>query len=174
MNGRPGFVWKLRHTRVSIDMDMDYGAMKKLLYLMMGLMCTTLSSCSRQSGDENKDQPQTGTGNYVSGEALDFSGVLIDTRCYSISQENTGKDHDLPDRGFVKACASLCAQQGFPVAVLVDGEKGGKVWILMFSSQVFADFMAETVRVHATWISDGLVEPKSIDMQTEGGWVQIL
>jgi len=132
--------------------------------------------CSQQDG-ENSSKTKKNTQsepNYTQGDTLEFRGTLIDTHCYNLDQDNIGDDHTLPESGFREDCAAYCANLGYPVGVLVGGEKGNKVWILRFSAQVFADYMAETVRVKGNFISNGLVQPSTVEMKTEDGWVQII
>jgi len=143
--------------------------------LLMGIIYAG-SGCS--GGNQQPDPSHTNTGSdadqYAEGDTLSFRGTLIDTHCYSLDQENIGEDHTLPESGFREDCAQYCANLGYPVAVLVGGKPGNKVWIMRFSSQVFAEYMANEVRVDAEFISNGLAEPFKVEMKTEDGWIQII
>lgn len=133
------------------------------------------SSAQDQSTSTSTTQSKAPSGKeYAPGDTLAFEGTLIDTHCYNLDQENIGDDHTLPKSGFREDCAAYCANLGYPVAVLIGGKPGNKVWILRFSSQVFADFMAETVRVEGTFISGSLIQPSKVEMKSEDGWVQII
>jgi len=154
---------------------------KQLFFLpvliMLGLVIGCSGSGSNSNGDKNNPQNKTNqqaNSNYAPGDTLAFQGKLIDTHCYNLDQQNIGDDHTLPESGFREDCAAYCANLGYPVAVLIDGKPGNKVWILRFSAQVFADYMAETVRVEGNFISDGLVQPSKVEMKTDEGWIQII
>lgn len=137
---------------------------------------TTLLIVIGCSGADTKNQTSktAESTNHTAGDTLNFQGILIDTHCYELNQQNIGDNHTLPQSGFREDCAAYCANLGYPVGVLVGGEPGNKVWIMRFSSQIFADFMAETVRVEGRFVSGGLVEPIKIEMKTENGWIQII
>lgn len=157
---------------------------RKFQLLSLFAACIIFASCSG-SGSKSKSNTDSNTsGNSTSqnqtaskfapGDTITIQGILIDTHCYNLDQENIGDDHMLPKSGFREDCAAYCANLGYPVAVLIGGKPGNKVWILRFSAQVFADYMAETVRVEGNFISDGLVQPSKVEMKTEDGWVQII
>jgi len=151
-----------------------------LTLLVLFLGCSGSDSNSNadknnpQNASEENRTDQQFDSSYAPGDTLTFQGKLIDTHCYNLDQQNIGDDHTLPKSGFREDCAAYCANLGYPVAVLIDGNPGNKVWILRFSAQVFADYMAETVRVEGNFISDGLVQPSKVEMKTDEGWIQII
>lgn len=49
-------------------------------------------------------------------------GQLIDQGCYKMNKANTGDRHSMP-KGPVDACATACAKDGHPVAVLTSDGK---------------------------------------------------
>lgn len=111
---------------------------------------------------------------YEEGQSLSMEGTLIDTRCYPLNKDvNRGMDHERPE-GFVKACATACAMQGFPVAVLRGGETDGEVWVLMTVPAVLADYMAEEVRIQGTVRSMGILIPERVETLSDGEWLTIL
>ncbi len=71
-----------------------------------------------------------------------YSGILIDTKCYAMNDDNFTRDH-----GKMKGCAVMCAKAGIPVGLLIDGKKGGKVYILTIPAPALADHMGKWARV---------------------------
>ncbi len=111
---------------------------------------------------------------YEQGQSISMEGILIDTRCYPLNMDiNRGMDHERPE-GFVKACATACAMQGFPVAILRGGEPDGEVWVLMTVPAVLADYMAEQIRVQGTVRSTGVLIPERVETLSEGEWLTVL
>ena len=110
------------------------------------------------------------------GDTLTVVGTLIDARCFHLDKEtNRADDHRRPaPEGAVAACATACARQGWPVAVLEGGTPQGYVWMLSFPSPAFADFMAKPVRVLGQFRSEGILVPQRVEMQTSEGWTVIL
>lgn len=107
------------------------------------------------------------------GDRMVLTGVLIDTHCYADDHSHVGDDHDRP-QGHVPGCAGLCARQGFPVGVLVNGQEGEAVWILVSVPAVLADYMAETVRVTGEVRSEGVLIPLRIELKAGPEWTYIL
>ncbi len=108
------------------------------------------------------------------GDTLTVVGTLVDTRCFAIDERNVANDHILPE-GDVTGCGTACAMQGIPVAVLEGGEPSGKPWILVsYPSQIFAEYVATTVRVIGQYGADGIIVPISVDTKTDDGWARIL
>ncbi len=110
---------------------------------------------------------------YAQGDSIAITGILIDSRCFSLDPANTGVDHERPE-GPVIACAQACAKAGFPVAVLVDGDPNGDVWVLVTVPAVFSDFMAETVRVRGTVRSAGVLIPERVAYRSNDEWITIM
>ncbi len=107
------------------------------------------------------------------GDTTTISGTLIDTHCYADDHANVSTDHERP-QGLVPGCAALCARQGFPVGVLVDGAPDEAVWVLVTAPAVLADYMAETVRVTGEVRSQGVLIPHRIALQRGDEWTFIL
>lgn len=47
----------------------------------------------------------------------------------------------------MKWCATDCAKKGIPVGLLIDGKKGGKVYVLTVAAPSLADHMGKRARV---------------------------
>ncbi|PIQ59935.1 MAG: hypothetical protein COV99_12575 [Bacteroidetes bacterium CG12_big_fil_rev_8_21_14_0_65_60_17] len=125
-----------------------------------------------QSGGQTSDDKAAPV--YEEGQSLTMEGTLIDTRCYPLNKDvNRGLDHERPE-GFVKACATACANQGFPVAILRGGETDGEVWVLMTVPAVLADYMAEEIRVQGTVRSTGVLIPERVETFSDGEWLTVL
>ena len=82
-----------------------------------------------------------GTG-YGDKKAKTYSGILVDTKCYAMNNDNITNDH-----GKIKGCAAMCSKMGIPVGLLIKGKKGGKVYTLAVPAPVLADHMGKWVRV---------------------------
>ncbi|MEE9214212.1 MAG: hypothetical protein V3U54_05350 [Thermodesulfobacteriota bacterium] len=60
---------------------------------------------------------------YGSGEKLKtFSGILVDTKCYGMNNDNFTNDHMTP-KGNMPGCAAMCAKMGIPVGYWLTGKK---------------------------------------------------
>jgi hypothetical protein len=81
-------------------------------------------------------------GKYGVKKAKTYSGILVDTKCYGMNNDNITNDH-----GKMKGCAVMCAKMGIPVGLLIDGKKGGKVYVLTIPAPALADYMGEWARV---------------------------
>ena len=141
------------------------------LVFLIGLLLVLASACAEPDSRDDTEAPT-----YALGDSITVTGVLIDTRCFHLDKAtNHAVDHNRPEpEGHVLGCARACALQGFPVGVLEGGASDGKVWILSFTSQVFADYMAQTVRVNGEFRSDGIIVPLQVEMQTSDGWTRIM
>lgn len=108
------------------------------------------------------------------GDTLTVFGTLIDARCFQLDKDlNRADDHVRPE-GPITACASACARQGWPVAVLEAGTPDGYVWMLSFPAPVFADYMARPVRVLGQFRSEGILVPQRVEVQSGEAWTVIL
>ncbi len=97
-------------------------------------------------------------------------GTLVDSKCYGMMRSNTGNDHQSPD-GLMKGCATKCAKDGIPVAVL---QKNGKVLILAAPAAVFAPHMAKHVRVVGKVPFEGTIIPDKVEVLSEDGkWKEV-
>jgi len=111
---------------------------------------------------------------YAIGDTLTIIGTLVDTKCFALDKRNITDDHELPE-GHVPACGTACAMQGIPVAVLEGGTASGTPWILVsYPSQIFADYIATTVRVLGQYGAEGIIVPIHVDTETDEGWARIL
>ncbi len=81
-------------------------------------------------------------GKYGVKKAKTYSGILVDTKCYGMNNDNIANDH-----GKMKGCAVMCAKMGIPVGLLIDGKKGGKVYVLTIPAPSLADHMGKWARV---------------------------
>ena len=105
------------------------------------------------------------------GKAINVTGTLIDTKCYSMDARNKGKDHQTP-HGEMKGCAALCANLGIPVAVLTSK---GEVWTLVTPSKDLAGHMGEACRVTGVGVYSGhQLRPDKIEVQDASGkWSEV-
>lgn len=112
---------------------------------------------------------------FPENDSLSIEGTLICAHCYALSQENTGIDHNLPEKGLVKECASQCANLGYPIAVLSEKTvAGANVWVIRTSSQLFSDYMGNLTEVRGSLVTKGVIEPSGILVTTAPGRKQIL
>jgi len=88
-----------------------------------------------------------------------FTGILVDTKCYSMNQDNFTNEHME-----MKKCATMCAKMGIPVGLLIDGKKGGKLYVLTLPAPALADYMGEKVRISGTKASKGVLIPDKIEI----------
>ncbi len=104
------------------------------------------------------------------GKGLTITGVLIDTKCYSMSPANAGQDHDTP-KGKMPNCAAACAKMGLPVAVLTPK---GEVYVLVAPSLNFSDHMAREVRATGTIVYGHSLRPEKVEVRgKDGKWTEI-
>lgn len=131
------------------------------------------TACSIEEDIEEYVAPES---QFIKGDTLVVSGILIDTHCYALDKENIGHDHNLPQSGFREDCAEYCALQGYPVGVLIQEEgKENYVWAIMTASQIFADYMTETARVRGTVRSDGVLDPLDVELKDgPDSWITIM
>ncbi|MGI9541652.1 MAG: hypothetical protein ACR2MX_00250 [Cyclobacteriaceae bacterium] len=136
---------------------------------------TTLPAMQKESGISDGKDSLIDDHDYEENDPLSMSGTLICAHCFALDQENVGLDHQLPESGFIPACASRCAELGYPIAVLVDPPiAGNEVWVIRTSSQLFTDYMAQKAEVVGTFVTNGMIEPRSIQVPTEPGRRQII
>ncbi len=97
-----------------------------------------------------------------------FTGILIDTKCYGMNEDNFTNDHMS-----MKSCGKMCAKMGIPVGLLVDGKKGGKVYVLTIPAPALADYMGEWVRVSGEKVFKGGLIPEKIEIKKGDIYEQI-
>jgi hypothetical protein len=104
---------------------------KLILVLIPILIISFVVNTSYGYGTRNSDK-----------KAKTYSGILVDTKCYAMNNDNITSDH-----GDMKGCAVMCAKMGIPVGLLIKGKKGGKVYVLTIPAPALADYMGEWARV---------------------------
>lgn len=138
-----------------------------IVLIISGINCSSEPGRNKRSSKEKSSLSENDT--------IQISGTLICTHCYSLNEKNTGLDHQLPESGFVKNCASLCAQQNYPIGVLSEAKQyGANVWVIRTSSQLFADYMSQEVRIKGIFIKDALIEPAHIEVKDDNKWITLL
>ncbi len=151
---------------------MDSSIRKLARFILVMLFVT---GCNTRQTPAETVEPSTTFSVFQETDSLSIEGTLICAHCYALNQENTGVDHTLPESGFVKECASQCANLGYPIAVL--SEKmvaGANVWVIQTSSQLFSDYMGKKAEVRGSLVTNGVIEPTGILVTTAPGRKQIL
>ena len=146
-------------------------------YLIVIVILFLLSSCgSNCSQCGKKTSAQNISSKSISeNDTIEISGTLICTHCYALNENNTGLNHQLPESGFVENCAAKCAQQNYPIGVLMSQKNfGTKVWVIRTSGQLFTDYMTKTIKVRGLFITAGLIEPISIQVNDNENWITLL
>ncbi len=96
-------------------------------------------------------------------------GVLVDTKCHGMSNDNSPYDHTTP-KGTMPGCGTACANMGIPVGLLVDGKKGGKVYVLLAPSKALADYVGETARITGMKaLGEGNLLPEKAEVKGKDG-----
>lgn len=154
------------------------GSHSPLIIFASLLLIFAVLGCSGNSKVNTGDSPRANeeTSELAGGDTLNISGKLICAHCYALNNDNTGHDHLLPESGFREGCAGYCSLQGYPVGVLLDNDlAGSKVWVIRTSSQLFADYMTQTVRIKGTFVSEGVIEPLSIELKSgKNQWITVM
>jgi hypothetical protein len=104
--------------------------------------------------------------------SMTMSGVLIDTKCYSMNKANKGNDH-MTSHGEMAACGTACAKLGFPVGLL---RSNGAVVILVGPSTSFADHIGAAARVTGVRVlgMTNAVRPSKVEVKDANGhWVAV-
>jgi hypothetical protein len=84
------------------------------------------------------------------GKTVTVKGTLVDTTCF-LKYGYSSDEHDN-----MKACGKDCLKDGTPAGVLVNG----KLYILIFPSRVFANYVGKTVEVTGDLYGDNLLHPR--------------
>jgi hypothetical protein len=95
----------------------------------------------------------------LKGKTITIRGTLVDTSCY-FSDGQKGDDH-----GNMVSCGRDCLNSGIPAGVLV----GDKVYILIFPSKVFADFVGKEVEIKGVLYGDNLIHPNKALLVDKSG-----
>lgn len=103
-------------------------------------------------------------------QPVTVTGVLVDTKCYSMNPANVGNDHDTP-KGRVPSCAAACAKMGLPVGLRT---ANGQVIVLVAPSGAFADYMAKEARATGAKVYQGSLRPDKVEVRgADGQWKEI-
>lgn len=105
------------------------------------------------------------------GKTVTVTGILVDTKCYSMNSANTGQDHQTP-MGETKMCAKACATMGLPVGLRT---AKGELYILIAPVPAFTEHMAETARVTGTKVyGGGSIRPEKVEVKdATGKWIEL-
>lgn len=150
--------------------------MKHLLPISIMALIIFGANCSSDLNKKNiSPEEKNSLSSLSENDSMEVSGILICVHCYSLNEKNTGINHQLPENGFTKNCASMCAQQNYPVGVLSEIKQfGANVWVIRTSSQMFADYMSKEVRIKGIFIKDALIEPSHIEVKDGDKWITLL
>ena len=148
--------------------------MKRAVYVSLAIAFVALVASGLAVAQEHQhDQDKEGDDGKKEMVEVTVVGTLVGTRCYSMDNENIGNDHASPN-GILPKCAEACARMGIPVGLLKDGEKGGKLYILISPSTQLADHMAKTVKVKGVETVPGTLLPSQIWVKTDDGkWEEV-
>lgn len=115
-------------------------------------------------------QDGSSTKRATAAQQTTVEGTLVDSKCFGMMPSNKGNDHQSP-AGLMKSCATKCAKDGIPVAVL---QSNGKVLILAAPAKAFASHMAEHVRVVGKIPFEGTIIPEKVEVRSaDGKWKEI-
>jgi hypothetical protein len=84
------------------------------------------------------------------GKTITIRGTLVDTSCY-FKEAQKDNEHDGMD-----TCGKDCLISGVPAGVLA----ADKLYILIFPSKAFADYVGKVVEIKGEAYGDNLVHPK--------------
>ncbi len=90
------------------------------------------------------------------GMETTLKGTLVDVNCY-LKEGDTNDDHD-----DMKGCGKTCLRQGLPAGLLV----GDKLYLLIFPSDTFMDYVGKTVEVKGTVYNGNLLFPGKASVGT--------
>lgn len=136
--------------------------MKGTRYIALGIAAAfvgALLGTAALAGDAAKEKKK---------EEVTVIGLLVDSKCYGENNENMAADH-MTEQGLVESCAQASAAMGVPVGLLVDGKKGGQLYILIAPAPAFVEFMTQTVKVVGTVTFAGAIIPSEIFVKNEAG-----
>ncbi len=128
--------------------------MKKLAFLIVGVAVLTMAATKSDNIDS-------------------FTGTLVDTKCHTMMPEaNAGNEHIVMKEGEkvkMPNCATACANQGIPVAIL---DKDGNQHVLAVPAGQLADHMAKETRIEGKKMS-GVIIPEKIEVKDKSGWKEV-
>jgi hypothetical protein len=93
------------------------------------------------------------------GKTITVRGTLVDTSCY-FEEGQKSDDHDS-----MEACGKNCLISGVPAGVLV----GDKVYILIFPSTAFADYVGKIVEIKGDVYGENLIHPQKATVVDKTG-----
>jgi hypothetical protein len=93
------------------------------------------------------------------GKTITVRGTLVDTSCY-FEEGQKGDDHDS-----MEACGKNCLLSGIPAGVLV----GDKIYVLIFPSKAFADYVGKVVEIKGEAYGDNLIHPQKAVVVDKAG-----
>jgi hypothetical protein len=64
-------------------------------------------------------------------------------------------------------------RMGAPVAVLTDGENGGRLYTLVSPSKSLARYIARYARLTGKEIAPRIVVPQKLEIRTPNGWIEV-
>lgn len=141
------------------------------ILIFLGTNCTSKSGKNEIASQENTNSSSP----LVENDSMEITGILICTHCYSISEKNTGLDHNLSENRFMKDCAGMCALQNYPIGVLSKNKQhGANVWVIRTSGSMFADYMSKEIKIKGLFIKDALIEPLHIEVDDNSKWITLL
>lgn len=126
--------------------------MSRILF-SIGVLALALavSSCASETGT---DQAGDGGDPGAQTEMVAYEGVIVDMKCYSMNTVNNTNDHMTPD-GEMAGCGVACATMGIPVGLLINGEQGGQLYLLVTPSKPMAEHMAKWARISGDVVING-------------------
>lgn len=149
------------------------------ILLVLGFGCSqapqdqSLVAMSENPGD--LEAPETSDNDLETGDVMNIEGQLICAHCHALNEKNVWIDHQLPESGFVAGCANLCAQQGYPIAVLLNEPVANtELWVVRTSSLLFDGYMASNTKIQGTFVTSGIIEPTEIKVQQDKTWVTLI
>jgi len=92
-------------------------------------------------------------------DVKNLEGILIDARCYALTQDNYTNSHSFPPdkEKIAKGCAAACAKSGVPVALLLGSLPPGpesQAIILLHPSPNLSKYMEKQARVTGYFMKD--------------------
>ncbi len=93
------------------------------------------------------------------GKTVTVRGTLVDTSCY-LKDGHTDDNHDN-----MKACGKDCLKDGVPAGLLV----GKQLYILIFPSRVFANYVGKTIEITGELFGDDMLHPRKAEVVEKKG-----
>ncbi len=107
-------------------------------------------------------------------QVVTLEGTFIDTKCYGMSDKNSGNNHMLPGADGkmmeVPNCASACSMTGIPTGLL---QKNGDVVIMVTPTTQLSAYMAQEARVTGKKVFGGGIMPDKIEVKDGRSWKEV-